>query len=168
MSSSSIPRSDHAIAEVRTNHCFGCGSANPQGLHLVFCTDAVASQAITVTAEIQLTRMHEGPTGYIHGGIVATLLDEAMSKLNIPLNLLAVTRHLEVDYLRPAPLHQPLLLVGRHVRREGRKLFHEAELRHPDGQVLARGKGLFIVLSKSILDAAGVVQPEQQTKASGA
>ena len=78
-----------------------------------------------------------------------------MSKLNRPLNLLAMTRHMEVDYLRPAPLHTPLVLTSRHLRREGRKLFHHAELQHPDGTVLARAKGLFIVLDEKLLAAAG-------------
>ena len=137
------------------NHCFGCGPANPQGLHLVFTTDASNSQAITATAHLQLDRMHEGPPGHIHGGIIATLFDEAMSKLNRPLNVLAMTRHMEVDYLRPAPLYQPLLLVSRHVSREGRKLFHEAQLQHLDGTIFARAKGLFLVIDEKLL-AAGL------------
>lgn len=95
--------------------------------------------------------MHEGPPGYIHGGIIATLMDEAMSKLNRPLNVLAMTRHMEVDYLRPAPLHQPLILIGTHLSREGRKLFHSAELQLPDGTILARGKALFIAISEAHL-----------------
>ncbi len=144
----------------RANHCFGCGPANPQGLHLVFNTDTSNPEAPTATAQIQLTRVHEGPPGYIHGGIIATLLDEAMSKLNRPLNVLAVTRHMEIDYLRPAPLYEPLILVGRHLRREGRKLFHQAEIQRPDGTVLARGKGVFIVVDERLLARAGLTQPE--------
>lgn len=141
----------------RANHCFGCGPANPQGLHLVFVTDPAA---ITATAEVNLTRLHEGPPGYIHGGIVAALLDEAMSKLNRPLNVLAMTRHMEIDYLKPAPLDRTLVLEGRHLRREGRKLFHQAELRLPEGTVLARAQGLFIALDEKMLAAAGLTQPE--------
>ena len=144
----------------RANHCFGCGPNNPQGLHLVFTTDTSNPEAPTSTAHIQLTRLHEGPPGYIHGGIVATLLDEAMSKLNRPLNVLAMTRHMEVDYLRPAPLHQPLVLISRHLSREGRKLFHQAEIQHPDGTVLARAKALFIIVDERHLIAAGLTQPE--------
>ena len=105
--------------------------------------------------------MHEGPPGHIHGGIVATLLDEAMSKLNRPLNVLAMTRHMEVDYLRPAPLLQPLTLISRHLRREGRKLFHQAELQHPDGTVLACGKGLFVIIDEKLLARAGLTQPQR-------
>jgi uncharacterized protein (TIGR00369 family) len=135
---------DHApTLDEQAGHCFGCGPANAQGLHLEFVSDAVAH---TSTAIVDLTRFHEGPPGHVHGGIIATLMDEAMSKLNRPLGVLAMTRNLEVDYLRPSPLGQPLLLVGRHIRREGRKLFHEAELQLADGTVLARAKGLFIAL----------------------
>jgi acyl-coenzyme A thioesterase PaaI-like protein len=144
----------------RANHCFGCGPANPQGLHLTFTTDTSNPESITATAHVQLDRMHEGPPGHIHGGIVAALLDEAMSKLNRPLNVLAMTRHMEVDYLRPSPLYQPLTLVSRHLSREGRKLFHQAELSNAEGTVLARGKALFIALDEKILAAAGFTAPQ--------
>jgi acyl-coenzyme A thioesterase PaaI-like protein len=157
---------DTPTIDERANHCFGCGPANPQGLHLAFTTDTTDRANITATAKVQLDRMHEGPPGHIHGGIVAALLDEAMSKLNRPLNVLAMTRHMEVDYLRPAPLYQPLVLVARHLSRAtksdgtaDRKLFHQAELKHPDGTILARSKGLFIVLDEKILAAAGFTAP---------
>jgi len=144
----------------RANHCFGCGPANPQGLHLVFSTNTSDPAVPVATAEFRLDRAHEGPPGYIHGGIVATLLDEAMSKLNRPLNVLAMTRHMEVDYLRPVPLYQTLTLFSRHIRREGRKLFHQAEIRHPDGTTLARAKGVFIAVDKELLALVGLTQPE--------
>ena len=143
----------------RANYCFGCGPANPQGLHLVFTTESSA-EATIATAHLQLDRLHEGPPGYIHGGIVATLLDEAMSKLNRPLNVIAMTRHMEVDYLHPAPLFQPLVLVSRHLSREGRKLFHQAELQRADGTVLARAKGVFIVIDQAMLAKVGLTAPE--------
>ena len=144
----------------RASHCFGCGPANPQGLHLVFTTDTSNPEIPIATTQFQLDRLHEGPPGYIHGGIVATLLDEAMSKLNRPLDVLAMTRHMEIDYLRPVPLYQPLVLTSRHLSREGRKLFHQAEIQHPNGDVLARAKGLFIVIDAKLLAAAGLTEPE--------
>ena len=135
----------------QANHCFGCGSENPEGLHLTFTVDANDPENLTATATVNLTRLHEGPPGYIHGGIIATLMDEAMSKLNRPLNVLAMTRHMEVDYLRPCPLGVELTLTGRHIRREGRKIHHSAELAHPDGTVLARAKGFFLVIEPRVL-----------------
>ncbi len=138
----------------RTNFCFGCGSDNPEGLHLTFTIDATDAENITATSTVQLTRIHEGPPGYIHGGILATLLDEAMSKLNRPLAALAMTRHMEVDYLRPAPLNTALTLTARHLRREGRKLFHVAEVSHPDGTVLTSAKGLFLEIDPKLVQRA--------------
>ena len=146
--------------EQRASHCFGCGPANPQGLHLVFTTDTSNPDIPVATAQFQLDRLHEGPPGYIHGGIVATLLDEAMSKLNRPLNVIAMTRHMEIDYLQPVPLYRLLILTSRHLSREGRKLFHQAEIQHPDGTILARAKGLFIVVDARLLALAGLTQPE--------
>jgi acyl-coenzyme A thioesterase PaaI-like protein len=144
----------------RASYCFGCGPANPQGLHLAFTTDSSNSANPTAIAYLQLDRLHEGPPGHVHGGIVATLLDEAMSKLNRPLNVIAMTRHMEIDYLRPAPLFKPLTLVSRHLRREGRKLFHLAELQFSDGTVLARAKAVFIVIDEKLLAISGFTQPE--------
>jgi uncharacterized protein (TIGR00369 family) len=135
----------------RAAHCFGCGPDNPQGLHLHFDVDATDPASLSATATVTLTRLHEGPPGYIHGGIIATLMDEAMSKLNRPLGVIAMTRHMEVDYLHPSPLGRELVLTGHHVRREGRKLFHEAELKQPDGTVLAKAKGVFVVLDPAII-----------------
>src|SRR5271163_4207013 len=104
---------DHALHST-THHCFGCGKDNPNGLHLHFTLD---HEAHTASAHVHLSRLFEGPPGHIHGGIIATLMDEAMSKLNRLFGELAMTRHMEVDYLRPAPLHQDLLLIGHHTRR---------------------------------------------------
>ena len=142
-------------------HCFGCGAANPQGLHLHFTLNTADDPAHpTATATVNLTELHQGPPGHIHGGIVATLLDEAMSKLNRPLGLLAKTRHMEVDYLRPAPLHTPLALTARHLRREGRKLFHTVELHSSTGVLLAQGKGLFVVIDPRHLTPSHPAQPD--------
>jgi uncharacterized protein (TIGR00369 family) len=144
----------------RAGHCFGCGPANPQGLRLTFTVETQP----TIAAEtiLSLTRLHEGAEGFVHGGIIATLMDEVMSKLNRPLGVLAMTRHMEVDYLRPVPVDTPLLLSGRHLSREGRKLFHTAELALASesgqpGTLLARGKALFVIVDPAQLQSHQVV-----------
>ena len=165
MNSHIPPNPEHTPAQSRTvdeiaAHCFGCGPDNPQGLHLRFtlstADDTSNPEHPIATAIVNLTELHQGPPGYIHGGIIATLCDEAMSKLNRPLGLLAMTRHMEVDYLRPAPLHTPLTLTARHLRREARKLFHAVDLHSPAGDLLATAKGVFIVIDPSHLGRAAV------------
>ena len=138
-----------------SNWCFGCGPGNPQGLHLKFVLEQDAERGMQAVATVELTRYHEGPPGHIHGGVVAVLMDEAMSKMNSPLNVLAMTRHMEVDYLKPCPLGVKLKLVSYHLKRDGRKLFHAAELSHPDGTVLARSKGFFLGIDVKALPPLG-------------
>ncbi len=133
------------------NNCFGCGDQNPQGLHMHFVIDDADPQAISATATIQLTALHQGPPGCIHGGIIATMLDEAMSKLNRALKVVAMTRHMEVDYLRPVRVGDTLTVTSHHLRREGKKIFHAAEITGSEGTALARGKALFVVIDPALI-----------------
>ena len=148
---------DRSVDEL-SGHCFGCGPKNPEGLHLTFRID---QEAHTATASVTLDERYQGAPGYVHGGIIATLLDEAMSKLNRPLGLLAMTRQIDVSYLRPAPIRVEMRLRSRFLRREGRKLFHEAELLSLGNEVLSRCSGLWIVIDPSVLQiqASAEVQP---------
>ena len=86
----------------------------------------------------------EGPKGYVHGGIIATLLDETMSKAVRAHGLVAMTRHMEVDYQRPVPSCEEIRLEGRVTRNEGRKHWTEASIFDSNDKLLAHGKGLFI------------------------
>ena len=122
------------------NRCFGCGAANPIGLHLNFHLDEDGAVVCPITVSIDF----EGPTGYVHGGIIATMLDETMSKTVRAQGVTAMTRKMEVDYLRPVPSEKPIRLVGRQIRNEGRKHWTEAQILNEEGTVLAQSTGLFI------------------------
>jgi len=76
-----------------------------------------------------------------------------MGKLNRIHDVVAMTRHMEIDFLRPCPLGKPLTVTGRFVRREGRKIFMEAGIHDAAGKLLVRGKGLFIVIDPAALFA---------------
>lgn len=122
------------------NRCFGCGRANPGGLHLeFFLTEDRRVVSFTTVGDA-----FEGPKGFVHGGIIATLLDETMSKAVRSHGLVAMTRHMEVDYRRPVPSTEQIRLEGRVTRNEGRKHWTEASILNSEGKVLAHGKGLFI------------------------
>ena len=122
------------------NRCFGCGADNPHGLHLEF----FRAPDGTIVCPLEVPDLYEGPPGYVHGGIIATLVDEAMSKAVRSLGLRAVTRHIEVDYRLPVPSRTPLRLEGKHINHEGRKHWTEARILDSDGRTLVRGKGLFV------------------------
>ena len=128
------------------NRCFGCGEANRTGLRLKFLADDQQ-----VVCHARLAHRFEGPPGYAHGGIIATLLDEAMSKANRLHGITAMTRQMEINYLRPVPLQQPLIITGRRIFHQGRKHHCEAEITSSTGAVLARGKALFIAVDRDVL-----------------
>ncbi len=86
----------------------------------------------------------EGHPGFLHGGIIATLLDETMSKSVRAKGLTAMTRHMEVHYLRPVPSGAPIRLEGRMERSDGRKHWAKATIFDQEAKILARAEGLFI------------------------
>jgi uncharacterized protein (TIGR00369 family) len=122
------------------NRCFGCGPANPAGLQLEFLL-AEDGAAVCLTT---VPDRFDGHPGYLHGGIIATLLDEAMSKAVRACGLTAMTGRIEIDYLRPVPSGAQLRMEGRIVRSEGRKHWTEARILNARGTALAQAKGIFI------------------------
>ena len=136
------------FAHAAQNRCFGCGQTNPVGLHLEFL---IAPDGSVVGRPI-IADTFEGHPGYLHGGIIATLLDEAMSKALRATGRTAMTRHMEVDYLRPVPSGAQLRIEGRVVRSDHRKHWAEAAILNGEGSVLAQGSGLFIELRPKHLE----------------
>lgn len=135
------------LAHGALNHCFGCGQANRSGLRLKFFVD----EERTIVCRLRLARRFEGPPGHAHGGVIATLLDEAMSKANRQFGVLAMTRQMEVDYLKPVPLGAWLLLTGRRVNASGRIHNCEAQLANEGGLVLAKAKAVFLEVDPKML-----------------
>lgn len=136
----------HAVAgkpKPRKNHCFACGKDNANGMHLKFFLDHEAKRTI---CEFKLPRKYTGPPGHAHGGIIATILDEAMGKVNRFRNVLALTSSMEIRYLKPVPLGKALTVIGYEQSMEGRKHVNVAEIRNEAGEILARSTGTFIAI----------------------
>jgi uncharacterized protein (TIGR00369 family) len=128
----------------KKNYCFACGQDNPDGMHLKFHADPSGKH---YTCGFRLGKRYSGPPGHCHGGIIATILDDAMSKLNKLRDLPAATARMTVEYLRPVPLHKPLRVESREINRRGRKLNRTAEIVDEKGTVLARGRGVFVIIA---------------------
>jgi uncharacterized protein (TIGR00369 family) len=137
---------DHDVPNLtwQRDGCFGCGPANPHGLHLKF---TLTPKGKSYICEFSLDENFVGPPGHAHGGIIATILDEAMGKANKLKAKVALTRQMHVDYLRPVPLRQPLVAEGRILRTRGRTLYNQGELRNAKGEVLARSRGKFMTIN---------------------
>ena len=130
------------------NNCFVCRKSGPFGLRLEFQLDEHTKQAV---CEFQLTEEWEGPPGFTHGGIVATILDEAMAFLNKFHQAIAPTKKMEVEYLKAVKPNTKVTVTARNKSAEGRKLIHTAEITNEAGEVLARSQALFIKVDPSLV-----------------
>jgi uncharacterized protein (TIGR00369 family) len=125
------------------NICFGCGGANARGMLLTFEQDDAAQR---IRGNFRLGAEYQGGPGFIHGGIIATVLDEVMGKVCRFRGVRAVTAELTTQYLKPVLVDADLLVEGYEVEMKGRNLFLAAEIRDVSGRVLARGKGRFVIV----------------------
>jgi len=134
---------DTVAHKLPTNYCFACGPDNPEGMHLEFTLD---EEHQTFVCRFELGKRYTGPPGHCHGGIIATILDDAMGKVNKLHHVVALTKEMTVEYLKPVPLHKPLHVEGREVSVHGRQHINQAEIKNEKGEVLARSRGTFIAI----------------------
>jgi uncharacterized protein (TIGR00369 family) len=125
------------------NACFGCGGGNPRGLKLEFDAEPALRK---ISGRFRLGAEYQGGGGNLHGGIIALLLDEAMGKLCRFSDVRAVTAELSVEYLKPIRAEEEISVAAFEDGREGRRLYHRAEIRDSAGTLLARGKGRFVIV----------------------
>jgi uncharacterized protein (TIGR00369 family) len=97
----------------RDDHsCFGCSPTNAYGLQMKFFTDDKQSLFSWVRVPEHLC----GWDNLVHGGVLSTILDEAMGWTAIHfLKKFALTHSMTVKYLKP-------VYVGEEIRVEGRVL----------------------------------------------
>ena len=82
------------MTRLRDNQrCYVCGKENPAGLGVDF---EINREQRTISAKFTPSDNHQGYEGIVHGGILSTLLDEAMGKLTVSLGIPAVTAEMTV------------------------------------------------------------------------
>ena len=123
--------------------CFACGKNNPIGLKLEW--EKVGDDYI---ARFIPKKEHQGYTGITHGGIVATLLDEAMARLVWAEGHRAVTAEMTIRLKKPARTGVELTLSGRIDSEDRRIISCTAEAKDPDGQIVASATGRMMKIDK--------------------
>jgi uncharacterized protein (TIGR00369 family) len=134
---------DTRYVKMQKNNCFVCGMNNPEGMRLKFILDENRQSFV---CRFRLSKRYTGPPGHAHGGIIASILDDAMGKVNKLRHVVALTREMTVEYLKPVPLHKPLRVEGREIKVEGRIHLNAAEILNEKDEVLARSRGTFIAI----------------------
>jgi uncharacterized protein (TIGR00369 family) len=125
------------------NKCFGCGGANDGGMKLTFTQDNIGRR---IVGRFVLGPRYQGGGGMGHGGIIATLLDEAMGKVCRFRDARAVTAEMSIQYLKPVRVDEEITVEAFETGCEGRNIFQSGEIRNAAGDVLAKGSARFVVL----------------------
>jgi uncharacterized protein (TIGR00369 family) len=130
---------DEPVAFAADGGCFGCSADNASGLQLKF----FRRDELVVAEHVVADHFHGAP-GVVHGGIVATLLDEVSCAAAVfTRDRHVVTGELSIRYRRPCPVEAPLALSARVVDdAHPRYLVVEAEVRSA-GEVVAQSSGKF-------------------------
>jgi acyl-coenzyme A thioesterase PaaI-like protein len=114
------------------------GGANPIAIPLL---PTVTGQDLR--ADMTFGRAYEGPPGYVHGGMLAAVLDQILGHANGAAGTPGMTARLTVSYRRPTPLDVPLVVHARNDGCEGRKIYASGRI-EVDGKTTVEAEGLFI------------------------
>ncbi|MEO8511601.1 MAG: PaaI family thioesterase [Chloroflexota bacterium] len=121
------------------HHCFACGATNPAGMHLVIEFGDASARTEWVAGEDFV-----GWSDKVHGGIVATLLDEVMAWAPSSFDSWAVTAEMTVRFRSPASPGERLIAEGRVVERRRRIYTVRGEVKTSDGRLVAEGSGRYL------------------------
>jgi acyl-coenzyme A thioesterase PaaI-like protein len=117
-----------------TKNCFVCGAHNSHGLHLRFRRDGDE-----VRADFTPAAHHAGFRDIVHGGIIATALDEAMFwAAASTTRRFCLAAELNVRFLQKVSIGEKYLIVAKFDADRGRIWQSSAELRDAAGKMCAR------------------------------
>jgi uncharacterized protein (TIGR00369 family) len=119
-------------------NCFVCGKQNEAGLQLEF---GLNSQNGETEARVVFPARLQGWQDTVHGGLLATVLDETMIKAAAAAGMKTVTAEITVKYKKPAGTGIPCLAAGKVLEARGRLVTAESRICDADGQVLATARG---------------------------
>lgn len=137
-----IEESENRLQARSQSACFVCGQDNPHGLRIRF----QRQDSGEITATWTPNRVWEGFRGIVHGGVVSTVLDEAMSKAVAATGSEALTAKLRVRFRRHVASGDVFLIRGWIVKRNRRLIEAEAVLTAPDGTEHAHAWASFLTV----------------------
>jgi acyl-coenzyme A thioesterase PaaI-like protein len=125
------------------NKCFVCGKKNPDGLQLDFI---INREDESISTEFTPTKTYQGFVDIIHGGIITTVLDEAMVKLAFELGINAVTAKMEIRFRRPVLPGERLKIIGKIIKKDKKWVAAEATAAR-NSIIVAEAKGMLMKLA---------------------
>jgi uncharacterized protein (TIGR00369 family) len=119
-------------------HCFVCGKKNQVGLKIEFHEN---QQSKEVQAEVIFPTHLQGWQDTVHGGLLATVLDEIMVKAAAAAAYKCVTAEINVKYKKPALTGKAYRACGKILEVRGRIITAESRISDASGQIYAQATG---------------------------
>jgi len=120
--------------------CFVCGKRNQDGLQLDF--ELVGEDGIRT--EFTPHKRFQGWKDILHGGIIATILDEVMVNVAYLRKIMAVTVKLEIKLRKPVAVGERLIFRGQILNQGAKTLDVKAWAEQESGAVVAEATGLLM------------------------
>ncbi|MDH3789305.1 MAG: PaaI family thioesterase [Xanthomonadales bacterium] len=129
--------------------CFVCGRSNPVGLYMQFYDDTENE----VVSEYTVPAHYQGYPGIVHGGVVASMLDEIVGRVSMigDHHHFMMSVRLQVLYRHPVPVETPLRVVGRILRLRGRLGKAEGQIFLPNGTIACEAQMSLADVPKQLL-----------------
>ena len=124
--------------------CFACSPKNECGLHLTFDDEGDVTRTRFVPHE-----RYQGWTGILHGGVVATVLDETMAQWLWRRNITAMTAEMEIRFSKAVPVGREVVVTARCRSGPSHGLYHLEAVMTLDGEQVARAKAKFLAASNN-------------------
>jgi len=141
------------VVPLADDYCFVCGRDNPLGLHLQV---RYMPEARAAAANLTLPREYQGWADVIHGGILATLLDEMMAQAVWKFAGPCITLSLEVRFHHPLKPGEEISVRGLLTSPDGSRRTAQAEIRRTrDNQRIASGKSKFLLVNEGVEGTGG-------------
>jgi acyl-coenzyme A thioesterase PaaI-like protein len=119
-------------------NCFACGKDNPIGLHLNF-----RYEDLEAISEWDCPKEYCGYPDVIHGGIISTMLDEAMAKAILINEGVAVTGKMTTIYRTPLKSGTGVIIVGKIEKIKGNVIIAKAVIKDKE-QIYAEAEAVYI------------------------
>jgi acyl-coenzyme A thioesterase PaaI-like protein len=124
-----------------TSGCLVCGRANPHGLHLSLHVDPLTGE---VGTRLLTQPQHVGFDGIVHGGVLATVLDEAMVwAATWAGRRFCVCAEMTVRFKESAGVGESLTFTARVESKRSRLITTVGEARRSNGTVLVEAAGKY-------------------------
>ena len=125
--------------------CFGCGCNNPIGLKLQF-----TREGNTIRTECTPDKAYQGWPGLLHGGILGTLLDEAMSNIAYATGNTCLTASITIRQKKLVKVEVPLVITARITRYRKKIIETVGQVCLKDGTVVAESTAKQFIADKEV------------------